>query len=106
MDNTSRLFCEFISSERLRTYKHAIVLAVRFDLAMKQCCSNHTVYELLHLGNQAWFILRFYGVLNAIQAIDNEMIRFIIFCLNCIRHGRNETYELGVSFFRGLFTVL
>ena len=35
------------------------------------------------------------AVSNAFETIDNEMICFIIFCLNCIRHGRNATYELG-----------
>ena len=34
---------------------------------------------------------------NAIETIDNEMICFIIYCLNCIRHGRNATYERGLS---------
>ena len=33
---------------------------------------------------------------NAIKTIDNEMICFIIYCLNCIRHGRNATYERGL----------
>ena len=35
-------------------------------------------------------------VSNAIETMDNEMICFIIFCLNCFRHGRNTTYELGL----------
>ena len=37
---------------------------------------------------------------NAIQTIDNEANHLIIYCLNCIRHGRNATYEPGLSFFR------
>ena len=36
------------------------------------------------------------AVSNAVETIDNEMICFIIFCLNCFRHGRNTTYELGL----------
>ena len=39
---------------------------------------------------------RISAVSNAIEAIDNGMICFIIFCLNCIRHGRNATYEPGL----------
>ena len=34
---------------------------------------------------------------NAIQTIDNEANHLIIYCLNCIRHGRNATYEPGLS---------
>ena len=34
---------------------------------------------------------------NAIETIDNEMICFIIYCLNCIRHGRNATFERGLN---------
>ena len=45
------------------------------------------------------FIRRVSAVSNAIETIDNEMICFIIFCLNCIRHGRNATYELGLILF-------
>ena len=37
------------SSERLRTYKHAIALPVRVAQAMKKWFSNHTVGELLSL---------------------------------------------------------
>ena len=48
------------------------------------------------IGIQARFIHRISAVLNAIETIDNEMICFIIFCLNCIRHGRNATYEPGL----------
>ena len=33
---------------------------------------------------------------NAIQTIDNEANHLIIYCLNCIRHGRNATYEPGL----------
>ena len=43
------------------------------------------------------FILPISAVSNVIETIDNEMICFIIFCLNCIRHGRNATYEPGFS---------
>ena len=46
---------------------------------------------------KARFIRRISAVSNAIETIDNEMICFIIFCLNCIRHGRNTTYEPGLT---------
>ena len=46
---------------------------------------------------KARFIRRISAVSNAIETIDNEMICFIIYCLNCIRHGRNATYERGLS---------
>ena len=49
--------------------------------------------------SQARFIRRISTVSNAIETIDNEMICFIIYCLNCIRHGRNATYERGLSYF-------
>ena len=47
--------------------------------------------------SKARFIRRISVVWNAIETIDNEMICFIIFCLNCIRHGRYTTYEPGLS---------
>ena len=47
--------------------------------------------------NKARFIRRISAVSNAIETIDNEMICLIIFCLNCIRHGRNATYEPGLT---------
>ena len=49
-------------------------------------------------GVKAWFIRRISAVSNAIETIDNEMICFIIYCLNCIRHSRNATYEHGLSY--------
>ena len=45
---------------------------------------------------QARFRRRISAVSNAIETIDNEMICFIIFCLNYIRYGRNATYEPGL----------
>ena len=36
---------------------------------------------------EARFISRISAVSNAIETIDNEIICFIIFCLNCNRHG-------------------
>ena len=42
------------------------------------------------------FIRRISAVSNAFETIDNEMSCFIIFCWNCIRHGRNATYEPGL----------
>ena len=46
---------------------------------------------------KARFIRRISAVSNAIETIDNEMICVIIFCLNCIRHSRNATYEPGLN---------
>ena len=46
---------------------------------------------------KARFIRRISAVSNAIETIDNEMICFIIYCLNCIRHGRNATYERDLT---------
>ena len=40
---------------------------------------------------------RISAVSNAVETIDNEMICFIIFCLNCIRCDRNATYEPGLT---------
>ena len=51
----------------------------------------------LHSYGKAWFIRRISAVSNAVETIDNEMICFIIFCLNCIRHARNATYEPGLN---------
>ena len=45
---------------------------------------------------KARFIHRISALSNAIETIDNEMICLIIYCLNCIRHGRNATYKRGV----------
>ena len=43
------------------------------------------------------FIRRISAVSNAIQTKDNEANHLIIYCLNCIRHGRNATYEPGLT---------
>ena len=48
-------------------------------------------------STKARFIRRISAVWNAIETIDNEMICFIIYCLNCIRHGRNSTYERDIN---------
>ena len=49
------------------------------------------------------FIRRISAVSNAIQTKDNEARNhLIIYCLNCIRHGRNATYEPGFS--RGILS--
>ena len=53
---------------------------------------NHPVKEA-----KATFIRRISAVSNAIQTIDNEANHLIIYCLNCIRHGRNATYEPGLK---------
>ena len=45
---------------------------------------------------KATFKRRISAVSNAIETIDNEANHLIIFCLNCIRHGRNATYEPGL----------
>ena len=60
-------------------------------------CEN----ELL---TKARFIRCISAVSNAFKTIDNEMICFIIFCLNCIRHGRNATYEPGLRSLRNTHT--
>ena len=59
------------------------------DIAADHCVTILAVYK-------ARFIRRISAVSNAIETIDNEMICFIIYCLNCIRHGRNATYERGL----------
>ena len=41
-------------------------------------------------------IRRFPAVSNAVQTKDNEANHLIIYCLNCIQHGRNATYEPGL----------
>ena len=51
------------------------------------------------LPSEARFIRRISVVSNAIETIDNEIICFIIYCLHCIRHGRNATYERGLIHF-------
>ena len=43
------------------------------------------------------FIRRISAVSNVIQTKDNEANHLIIYCLNCIRHGRNATYEPGLT---------
>ena len=46
-------------------------------------------------------------VSNAIQTSESNHI--IIYCLNCIRHGRNATYELGLSYsekLRNVFEII
>ena len=45
---------------------------------------------------KARFIHRISAVSNAIQTKDNEANHLIIYCLNCILHGRNATYEPGL----------
>ena len=51
------------------------------------------------LVSEARFIRRIFSLSNAIETTDNEIICFIIFCLNCIRHDRNATYEPGLNGF-------
>ena len=62
---------------------------------------KHKETFMLELS-KARFIRRISAVSNAIKAIDNEMICFIIYCLNCIRHGRNATYERGLRWFQSV----
>ena len=40
---------------------------------------------------------------NLIQTKDNEANHLIIYCLNCIRQGRNATYEPGLTNFSIVF---
>ena len=58
-------------------------------------------YGIVQVENLARFIGRISVVSNAIQTKDNEANHLIIYCLNCIRHGTNATYEPGLS--PGLF---
>ena len=39
---------------------------------------------------------RISAVSNAIQTQDYEANHLIVYCLNCIRHGRNVAYEPGL----------
>ena len=43
------------------------------------------------------FIRRISAMSNAIQTKDNEANHLIIYCLNCIRHGRDAAYEPGLT---------
>ena len=47
--------------------------------------------------SKARFIHRISAVSNAIQTKDNEANHLIIYCLNCIWHGGNATYEPGLT---------
>ena len=77
---------------------------LNIEMSFKQACpgcSHHRndQYKLSVKSmkiDQARFIRRISAVSNAIETIDNEMICFIIYCLNCIRHARNATYECGL----------
>ena len=42
------------------------------------------------------------AVSNAIETKDNEANHLIIYCLNCIRHGRNATYQPGLRVFHSI----
>ena len=55
-------------------------------------------YEFNDINKEykARFTRRISAVSNAIETKENEMIWFIIFCSNCIRHGTNATYEQGL----------
>ena len=96
-----------------------IITTAYFIVSMHAChnlrlSSQDTVFQLWYnLSCTQWlewclgifiviaktrFIRRISAASNAIETIDNEMICFIIFCLNCIRHGRNATYEPGLMF--------
>ena len=55
--------------------------------------------QVKELPSNARFIRRISAVSNAIETIDNEIICFVIYCLNCIRHGRNSTNERGLIHF-------
>ena len=37
------------------------------------------------------------AVSSAIQTKDNEVNHLIVYCLSCIRHGRDATYEPGLN---------
>ena len=80
--------------------------APRATLTLLSCSPNfprasktrytHAKHEPILKLSKVRFIRRVSAVSNAIETIDNEMICFIIYCLNCIRHGRNATYEQGL----------
>ena len=57
--------------------------------------ANHC--QVSDISPKVRFIRRISAESNAFEAIDNEMICFIIFCLNCIQRGRNATYEPGLT---------
>ena len=61
------------------------------EMTDKVC--KHKPKTIAFRQTKARFIRRISAVSNAIETIGNEMICFIIYCLNCIRHGRNATYE-------------
>ena len=43
------------------------------------------------------FIRRISFASNAIQTIVNELINLTIYCLNCIRHMKSSTFEMGLK---------
>ena len=45
---------------------------------------------------EARFTRRISAVSSAIQTKDNKSNHLIIYCLNCIRHGKNAMYEQGL----------
>ena len=53
---------------------------------------NYGGYSWTTWAPKACFIRRTLVASNAIQTIDNEL-RYLIYCLNCIRRDQNATYE-------------
>ena len=94
--------------ETIRYVRRAISFLFRFNftLQLKTGPSKENIltisakrYELhkyhtkRNQATVARFIRHISTVSNAIQTKDNKENHVIIYCLNCIRHGRNATYE-------------
>ena len=66
------------------------------------CNMNMLSFEFIdatvnNINSKALFKRRTFHVPNAIQTIVNDMINLIIYCLNCIRHMKSSTFELGLT---------
>ena len=68
-----------------------------FRYLVRQVLNFQIVILNIWQANKATFIRRISAVSNAIQTIDNEANHLVMYCLNCIRHGRNATYEPGLN---------
>ena len=69
-------------------------------LHLLRCVSAYAytyAYVKVWISPKTTCIRRISAVSNAIQTIDNGANHLIIYCLNCIRHGRNATYEPGLK---------
>ena len=66
-------------------------------LGIEILTTGKTTLGTLVNPSETTFIRRISAVSNAVQTIDNEANHLIICCLNCIRHGRNATYERALT---------